>query len=294
MPDGNRALHGRSRRDQRDQGQGRRATSPGAGRANIGRAARRGRPRRKTNSPSSRRGVCGLGLARRDNRRRLRRLLTGERCALPPQVRSTADCTPRSRRTHERASTRRKARAALKSREGGRASLTYGRRRRSQLPLADNETQAIVKIDRQSRHSWRCQRENPSPRDCGHSRLVRICARGLGRSRRRAPHGLLQDAVRFRLLRLPLWRRRRGEVRLRPLRVQRQARAAGGEAERWLPDGHGLCRMPQRSSRSAGQGKTQPCAGDAGPFGNKKAAVALPYGQRGTAARSRARRRGEG
>jgi hypothetical protein len=27
-----------------------------------------------------------------------------------------------------------------------------------------------------------------------------------------------------------------------------------------------------------GRGKTQPCAGDAGPFGNPKAAVAVPYG----------------
>jgi len=27
-----------------------------------------------------------------------------------------------------------------------------------------------------------------------------------------------------------------------------------------------------------GRGQTQPCAGDAGPFGNPKAAVALPYG----------------
>ncbi len=27
-----------------------------------------------------------------------------------------------------------------------------------------------------------------------------------------------------------------------------------------------------------GRGKTEPCAGDAGPFGNPKAAVAIPYG----------------
>jgi Family of unknown function (DUF6636) len=28
-----------------------------------------------------------------------------------------------------------------------------------------------------------------------------------------------------------------------------------------------------------GRGQTEPCAGDAGPFGNPKAAVAIPYGQ---------------